>query len=125
MNLLDVHVTNLRVRVHQSRPPLSESATIHELINRQLRRSKHIKHTRCLPRKLNIVGAECLNAPETFKSYFILQLKQETDSEFRFSGPETSATDAAPTPLVLKKCKVTCKYGPNTGHRGFHLTTKY
>ncbi|KAI1175976.1 hypothetical protein F4777DRAFT_597917 [Nemania sp. FL0916] len=32
--------------------------------------------------------------------------------------------ETTPSPLVLKKCKVTCKYGPNTGHQGRHLTTK-
>lgn len=29
------------------------------------------------------------------------------------------------TPLAMKKCKVTCRYGTNTGHRGRHLTTKF
>ncbi|KAJ9137753.1 hypothetical protein NKR23_g9013 [Pleurostoma richardsiae] len=30
----------------------------------------------------------------------------------------------SPTPVVLKKCKIACKYGPNTGHCEDHKTTK-
>ncbi|PMD18682.1 hypothetical protein NA56DRAFT_661318 [Hyaloscypha hepaticicola] len=37
-------------------------------------------------------------------------------------GTETP-TETTPSPLVLKKCKVACKYRPNTGHQADHKTT--
>ncbi|KAI0003449.1 hypothetical protein F4779DRAFT_621876 [Xylariaceae sp. FL0662B] len=39
-------------------------------------------------------------------------------------GTETLANETTPSPLVVKKCKVACKYGPNTGHQGYHQKTK-
>lgn len=49
------------------------------------------------------------------------------EAVWQFDLPPGSCTgipaEPTPSPLILKKCKVACKTGPNTGQQGHHQTT--